>query len=227
MNILGNDSPRIFCIILTHLYVAVDNQVALIGCRNTDRRIFRGCCDIQITVDNNIAFISSNAVYISPSIALIVCLINMQRAIAAICTYVVINCILSGSNTILIFYRKGMVLSLEIIGNNTVDFLYGITILTKHFTIFRNSTEKTFVIVSGINRCYKKARCTCSQKNTRNKGLPIFLTQFQDIFPLIKKLLEKQKQPLFLLTPLHGNSFRTTVYENLANCYSSIQSVIS
>ena len=77
MNILGNDAPGIFCIILTHFYITVDNQVALIGCRNTNRRIFRGCSNIQIAVDDYGTLVGKKAVYTIISIRLIVCLINM------------------------------------------------------------------------------------------------------------------------------------------------------
>ena len=135
VNILGNYAPRIFCIILTHLYVAVDNQVALIGCRNTNRRIFRGCSDIQITVDNNSAFISNKAIHTYISISLSVSLINVNGAIAAVCAYVIINAVFAGSNTILIGNSKGMVLSLEIIDKFTVIFCYGITIGTQYLAV--------------------------------------------------------------------------------------------
>ena len=64
MNIIGNNAPRIFCIILAHFYITVDNQVALIGCRNTNRRIFRGGSDIQITVHNNLTASCNKASYI-------------------------------------------------------------------------------------------------------------------------------------------------------------------
>ena len=166
MNILGNDAPGIFCIILTHLYVAVDNQVALIGCRNTNRRIFRGGSDIQITVDNNNALVCSKTVYTSPGITLVVCLINMERAIAAICAYVIINAVFAGSNTILIGNRKGMVLSLEIINKFTVIFCYGITIGTQYLAVLFKRTYERLAIISSINRCYKKARRTGCEKNT-------------------------------------------------------------
>ena len=166
MNILGNDTPRIFCIILTHLYVAVDNQVTLIGCRNTDRRICRGGSDIQITVDNNSTLVSRKTIYTGPGITLIICLINMDRAIAAICAYVIINAVFAGSNTILIGNSKGMVLSLEIIDKFTVIFCYGITIGTQYLAVLFKRTYERLAVISGINRCYEKARCTGCEKNT-------------------------------------------------------------
>ena len=166
MNILGNDTPRIFCIILTHLYVAVYNQVTLIGCRNTDRRICRGGSDIQITVDNNSAFISNKAIHTYISISLSVSLINVNGAIAAVCAYIIINAVFAGSNTILIGNSKGMVLSLEIIDKFTVIFCYGITIGTQYLAVLFKRTYERLAIISSINRCYKKARCTGCEKNT-------------------------------------------------------------
>ena len=166
MHIFGNNSPRIFCIILTHFHVAVDNQVALIGCRNTDGRIFRGSSDIQITVDNNSTLVSSKTVYTGPGITLIVCLINMDSAIAAVCAYIIINAVFAGSNTILIGNSKCMVLSLEIIDKFTVIFCYGITIRTQYLAVLFKRTYERLAVISGINRCYEKARCTGCEKNT-------------------------------------------------------------
>ena len=166
MHILGNYAPRLFCIILTHLYVAVDNQVALIGCRNTNRRIFRGCSDIQITVNNNSTLVSRKTIYTGPGITLIVCLINMESAIFSVCVYIIINAVFAGSNTILIGNSKGMVLSLEIIDKFAVIFLYGITIGTQYLAVLFKRAYERLAIISSINRCYEKARCTGCEKNT-------------------------------------------------------------
>ena len=166
MNITGNDAPRLLCIIRAHFYITVDNQVALFGCRNTNRRIFRGGSDIQITVDNNNALVCSKTVYTSPGITLVVCLINMERAIAAICAYVIINAVFAGSNTILIGNSKGMVLSLEIIDKFTVIFCYGITIWTQYLAVLFKRTYERLAVISGINRSYEKTRCKGSEKNT-------------------------------------------------------------
>jgi len=90
----------------------------------------------------------------------------MERTIAAVCAYVIINAVFAGSNTILIGNSKGMVLSLEIIDKFTVIFCYGITIGTQYLAVLFQRAYERLAVISGIYRCYEKARCTGCEKNT-------------------------------------------------------------
>ena len=77
----------------------------------------------------------------------------MDCTIAAVCVYVIINAVLTGSNTILVRNGKGMVLSLKIIGNSAVNLLYGITVRTEYFTILLDRAYQRLGILSSINWC--------------------------------------------------------------------------
>ena len=172
MHIFGNNAPGIGRIILAHFNVTVNNQISTVSNGNTHRGIVRGGSNIQITVDSNLTAASYKTIHTSIGIPLVVGLINVKRTFATICAYVIkdvaVFVTLRGCNTIIILYRKRVVLTLEIIGNSVSSFveLYRIAIVSEDIKIIIDNTSKRISIFCSKNRRYEKARCTGRQKNT-------------------------------------------------------------
>ena len=64
VNIVGNNAPRIRRVILTHLHVTVDNQIAA-ACTDTNGSICGISIDIKITVDFNSAVAACKTSYVT------------------------------------------------------------------------------------------------------------------------------------------------------------------
>ena len=176
MHIFGNNAPGAGRIILAHFNVTVNNQISIVSNGNTNRGIVRGSSNIQITVDSNLtanlSAASYKTIHTSIGIILVVGLVNVKRTFATICAYVIkdvaVFVTLRGCNTIIILYRKRMVLTFEIIGNSVSSLiqLYRIAIVSDDIKIIINIAGKRLIVFSSKNRCYEKARCTGRQENT-------------------------------------------------------------
>ena len=176
MHIFGNNAPGIGRIILAHFNVTVNNQISTVSNGNTHRGIVRGGSNIQITVDSNLTAAltaaSYKTIHTSIWIMLVVGLVNVKRTFATICAYVIkdvaVFVTLRGCNTIIILYRKRVVLTLEIIDNSVSSFveLYRIAIVSEDIKIIIDIASKRISIFCSKNRCYEKARCTGRQENT-------------------------------------------------------------
>ena len=176
MHIFGNNAPGIGRIILAHFNVTVNNQISTVSNGNTHRGIVRGGSNIQITVDSNLTAAltaaSYKTIHTSIWIMLVVGLVNVKRTFATICAYVIkdvaVFVTLRGCNTIIILYRKRVVLTLEIIDNSVSSFveLYRIAIVSEDIKITIDIASKRISIFCSKNRCYEKARCTGRQENT-------------------------------------------------------------
>ena len=160
VNVVGNNAPRIRRVILAHLHVAVDNQVAA-ACTDTNGSICGISIDIQITVDFDIAVAAGKACYVAEIVRMGISLAQIQSTLAAVTAYVVINIVVAvfGSNSILIHYGKGVVCALKIIGNGFCAFIKHdcVAVSIKHRRIFICFTRQAFIIFCGPGRLCSKA----------------------------------------------------------------------
>ena len=160
MNIVGNNAPRIRRIILTHLHVTVDNQIAA-ACTDTNGSICGISIDIKITVDFNSAVAAGKTSYVTEIVRMGIGLAQIQSTLAAIAAYVVVNIVIAvfGSDSILIYYSKGVVCTLKIIGYCFGAFIkhHSVAVSIKHRRILICFTGQAFIIFCGPGRLCSKA----------------------------------------------------------------------
>lgn len=168
----------------------------------------------------------------------------MDSPLAAICAYVikdifVIATICVSGNTIRIFNRKRVVLTLKIVGNSIGRLikLYRIAVSTDNGFIVFNNTGKRFSIFCSKNRCYENARCTGCQENTLDKRLPFFTFEFRfhNFNSFVYKTLIKiniktkklRKKPIYtanvsqnIAIQIHLFSQNFTIKNNQAFCFN-------